>query len=607
MLSVFLAKSTDAQNNDVSRTAWFEDARFGMFISWNACATLEGRYCGEPIRQGVYGEWLRARNRVSRADWDKAYEMMTITPEKVDEWAESAKQAGMKYIIFVAKHHDGLAFWPSKVSGYTFNRLSDVSFDVIGRLKEACDKRGLKLCLYYSQWQDWEDPNGWGNFWEFNSKDQKQFEEYDNFQFWDGSLFRDNLTADQFGKYWYGKAMPQVEELIRNYHPAIIWFDCYIPPKSAIMTDKQLDDMKAMIRKLDPTCLINSRLPSEKIGGVDGVDYETLGDNQFPHQRIGHPWESVVTFSKSWAYNRDDLNWRSTTYFIRNLVRNVSLGGNMAINIGPLSDGAIPDEALVRLHEIGRSLSANKEGIAGCGYTPFEENTQDWGLTTVGRHKDGTNLLYLHVFDWPTDGVIRVNGLKSKVRKAYFPATGTTLQFAQNGKSVHINAKNISMQPYETVIRLDLDSEVEVDNTSIGERNGGDIVMQSTDADIAGVKLEIPDEGSTKLKYQLSGWEAADASASWRITIPAVGKYRVRICYAASINNEGKEFVVSTGNGMELRASTVGTHINWGEFRTFDMGSFDFEENGDQTITVRPSGKQSGELFKLLWVCCSPE
>jgi alpha-L-fucosidase len=544
---------------------------------------------------------------VPRADWDQAIRQMKITPERVDAWAEAARQAGMKYVIFVAKHHDGLAFWPSKVSEYTYNRLSGVSFDVVGRLKKACDARGLKLCFYYSQWQDWEDPDGWGNFWEFNSRDPKQFEGRDDFYFWDGSLFRDNLTSQGFDRYWRRKAMPQVEELIRTYHPAIVWFDCYVPRETTIMSETQLGDMLAMIRKLDTQCLVNSRLPSTRIGGDDGADYETLGDNDFPHQRIGHPWESAVTFPLSWGYNRDDLNWRPTTYFVRNLVRNTSLGGNLVINIGPLADGTVPEEALVRMKEIGRCLAANREGVTGCGYTPFEEGTQDWGLTTTRVGPDGVHQLFLHVFDWPVDGIVRVNGLKTKVRSAHLCSTRRRLDFQQQGTSLHVDARKVSPLPYDTVIRLDLDGEAKADNQIVGERNGGDIVMQASQATCVGVKTEPPPRRGTKLPSQLGNWSAEGAVASWRIAIPAAGRYRMRICYAATVATAGKEFVVSAGPGLELRGQTQATHRNWSEFRTFDLGALAFPKPGEYTVSVGPAGPVTGELFKLLWLCCSPQ
>jgi len=262
-----------------SRTAWFEDARFGLFIHWNASAALEGRFDGEQVRQTEYGEWLRARNRVPRADWDKAIKKMHVTPEVVDGWADAAKDAGMKYVIFVAKHHDGLAYWPSKVSDYSLEKVAGVNFDVIGRLKQACDKRGLKLCFYYSHWHDWEDPFGWGNFWDYNSDNPKQYEGHNDFFFYGGEGYRDNLTPAQFDLYWHRKSMAQVKELMESYHPALLWFDCWQNLSDTNMTEKQVHEMLSMIRATDPKCIVNSRLGISKIGGPDGIDYETLGDN----------------------------------------------------------------------------------------------------------------------------------------------------------------------------------------------------------------------------------------------------------------------------------------------------------------------------------------
>jgi len=601
-LALNLAAALYAAPPPPSRAAWFEAARFGLFIHWNACAGLEGRYCGEPVRQGWYGEWLRARNRVPREDWDAAVRQMHITPRQVEAWAEAAKQAGMRYVVFVAKHHDGLAYWPSKVSDYTFNDLTGTRFDLLACLKRACDKRGLKLGFYYSQWQDWEHPGGWGNFWEFNSKDPKQFEGREDLYYWDGTLFRDNLSPEQFDAYWRQKAMPQVEELVRNYQPALIWFDCYAPRTNTIMSQQQVDDMLGLIRRLDPRVLVNSRLPTDKVGGADGADFETLGDNDFPHQKIGHPWESPVTFPLSWGYNRDDQNWRSTTYFVRNLVRNISLGGNLIINYGPYADGVVPEEALVRMREIGRCLRGNGEGFYGCGYTPFEETTQDWGLTTTRTTPDGKHLLYLHVFDWPVDGVIRVNGLKTPVRAARLCAGDRKLRFQQQGLSTHVFAPRTLPQPYDTVIRLELAGPLDVDNQIVGELNGGGIVMNADRASLRGVKLETPPARGTKLRHQIGGWNTADAQASWKIFVPEAGPRSVKICYASTVELAGGEFLVNAGGGLELRAKTEATHRNWSEFRPFNLGVLNFPQPGEYTLTVQPTKPVSAELFKLLWV-----
>lgn len=580
-----------------SRTAWFEAARFGLFIHWNACAALEGRFDGEPVRQTHYGEWLRARNRVPRADWDAALRQMHVTPEVVEGWAEAAKEAGMKYLIFVAKHHDGLAFWPSAISDYTLNNLAGVGFDVIGKLKEACEARGIVLCFYYSHWHDWEHPYGWGNFWDYNSDDPGQFEGHDDFFFYSGEGHRDNPTPEQFDHYWRTKSMPQVKELIERYRPGMMWFDCWQPLSATNMTPKQVGDMLAMIREADPTVIVNSRLGIEEVG-PDGIDYETLGDNEFPRHRIGHPWESAVTFADSWGYSRDDLNWRPTAYFVRNLVRNVSLGGNLAINFGPQADGRPPEEALDRMRAIGQCLRANGEGFYGCGYTPFDEQVQDWGLTTVD---EANGRLYLHVFDWPVDGVVRVNGLKAPVLSAALASTGESLSFRQSGQSVHVAGPRSMPIPYDTVVRLELGGGLEVDNATLGEINGGGVPMPVSRASLVGARAETPYEGSTKLPVQAGGWGAPGASASWEIYVPEAGKRPLTVGYACAAEVAGQRFVVSAA-GQELAAETKATHRNWSDFRPFPLGHFHFPEPGRYRITIEPAAEVRTELFKLLWL-----
>ena len=583
-----------------SRTAWFEDARFGLFIHWNACAALEGRFDGEPVRQSEYGEWLRARNRVPRAEWDNAIKKMHITPDVVDGWAEAAKEAGMKYVIFVSKHHDGLAYWPSTVSDYTLNNLAGVNFDIAGRLKEACDMRGLKLCFYYSHWHDWEDVNGWGNFWDFNSDDPKQFEGREDFFFYSGEGYRDNLTPEQFNTYWHEKSMAQVRELMEKYQPALFWFDCWLRLEDTNMTTTQVQEMLSMIRSTDSSCIVNSRLGISQVGGEGGVDYETLGDNEFPHrQKIDHPWESAVTFALSWGYSRDDQNWRPATYFIRNLVRNISLGGNLAINFGPMADGRAPQEALACMRQIGDCIRGNKEGFYGCGYTPFEDQTHDWGLTTLD---ESNNALYLHVFDWPVDGIIRVNGLKTQVASATLTGTGQTLDYTQNGPSVHVKGPLSAPVAYDTVIRLHLREPIQVDNETIGEMNGGGISLQASQANIVGVSMAKPYEGSTKLPFEMGGWNSIGASASWSIYIPSSGSRAITVCYASSVETAGQSFTVSAGPGLEISATVKATQLNWSEFRPFAIGEINFPSAGYYTFNLKPFGPLDRELFKLLWI-----
>jgi len=251
------------------------------------------------------------------------------------------------------------------------------------------------------------------------------------------------------------------------------------------------------------------------------------------------------------------------------------------------------------MKQIGACLRANKEGFYGCGYTPFEEHTQDWGLTTVDEHH---NRLYLHVFDWPVDGIVRVNGLKTKITSATLVSKGEKLAFTQSNPSIHITGPRSAPVPYDTVIRLDLGGPLDVDNDTVGEINDGGIALQASRASLKGVVTEKPYDGSTKLPVQIGGWTADGASASWMTYIPSPGKRDVTVSYASTVDTAGQSFTVSSISSHRVTATVHATQANWSEFRPFTIGSIDFPAAGYYTITLQPDGKPTKELFKLLWI-----
>ena len=145
-----------------TRTSWFEEARFGMFIHWGLYSAAEGNWKGENLRYlNNYAEWIRYRNRISKEEYGelaKRFDWENITPE---EWVIQAKKAGMKYIIMTSKHHDGVAIWDTKIGDYSLSKLAGVNRDVIKELADACRKHNMKLGFYYSHWIDWEHPYAW--------------------------------------------------------------------------------------------------------------------------------------------------------------------------------------------------------------------------------------------------------------------------------------------------------------------------------------------------------------------------------------------------------------------------------------------------------------
>src|SRR2546425_11235321 len=181
------------------RMKWWREARFGMFIHWGLYAIPAGEWKGEPI-EGI-GEWIMNRARIPVAEYEQLAKQFNPVKFNADEWVAVAKSAGAKYIVITSKHHDGFAMYGSKVSPYNIVDATPFHRDPMKELAAACRKAGIKLCFYYSQTQDWHEPNGIGNTWDFKAPSPQEFE-----------------------KYYNEKVIPQVRELLTNYGPiGLIW------------------------------------------------------------------------------------------------------------------------------------------------------------------------------------------------------------------------------------------------------------------------------------------------------------------------------------------------------------------------------------------------
>ncbi len=229
------------------RLEWFHEAKYGLFIHWGLYAAPAGQWKGKRI-PGI-GEWIMNRAQIPV----KEYELLarTFNPVKfnAEEWVQLAKDAGMKYIVITAKHHDGFALYDSKVSSWDIVDATPFKRDVLKELAAACAKHGMRLGFYYSQAQDWHEPNGAGNTWDFLADETKK----------------------DFDQYLRDKAEPQVRELLTDYGPvALIWFDT---PR--LMTTARAQRFVDLLRSLQPNTLIDGRL------GMAG-DYVTTGDNVVP-------------------------------------------------------------------------------------------------------------------------------------------------------------------------------------------------------------------------------------------------------------------------------------------------------------------------------------
>ncbi len=358
------APETPAQRD--ARMAWWRDAKFGMFIHWGVYAVPAGKY-GD---KNSYGEWIMQSAKIPVATYQEFAK--SFNPVKYDPvaWARIAKEAGMGYMVITSKHHDGFALFPSDASKWNIRDATPYQNDLLGPLVKAAKADGLKIGFYYSQSQDWNNPGG----------AKAGFQEGEGW---------DDAHKGNYDTYLKDVAVPQVKELLSRYPIDILWWD------TPMHMDTKRAEPFAALAKQHPGLIMNNRLG----GGFSG-------DTATPEQFVpvtGYPgdWETCMTLNGHWGFNAADVNWKSSSDLIRKLADICSKGGNFLLNIGPTAEGEFPQACIDRLREVGQWLKANGDSIYGTKAGPFAHLS--WGCATSKG-----NRLYLHVFDWPKDGKLRV-------------------------------------------------------------------------------------------------------------------------------------------------------------------------------------------------------
>jgi alpha-L-fucosidase len=395
------------------RLEWFRDAHFGMFIHWGLYAVPAGEWKGQAI-PGI-GEWIMLRARIPVAEYERLAEQFNPVKFDADAWASLAAQAGAKYLVITAKHHDGFCMYKSDVSNYNIVDATPFRRDPMQELAAACQRHGVRLCFYYSQTQDWHHPGGDGNDWDY-----------------------DEATKD-FDGYVENYVKPQVRELLTNYGPiGLIWFDT---PKR--MTAEQSRGLVDFVHAIQPDCLVNGR-----IGNGLG-DYAEAGDNRIPSVELQADWETPATINDTWGFKRVDENWKSTADLVQKLVDITSKGGNYLLNVGPTAEGTIPQPSVERMQAVGAWLKTNGAAVYGTRPGPLQ------GIEAYRTTRRGSTV-FLHVFDWPTDGVLRLPALAGSARSARLLASGAPLQVQTSGDGLQLHTGSLTApDASDTVVVLE--------------------------------------------------------------------------------------------------------------------------------------------------------
>lgn len=583
------APFVSAQKNTGERAKWFVNDRLGMFIHWGVYSSAEGVWKGEELRNNnQYAEWIQYRNRISKSEYltllDR-FDWESIDPEK---WVILAKESGMKYITLTAKHHDGFALWESQSSDYNIYNKSNKDRDIVKELADACKKHGLKMGLYYSHWIDWEDDRSWDHTKEVYGIDYKNYD-----------------------RYWQEKVIPQMTELLTNYGEiSIIWFDMWIHHSRTIVSKQQLFQLKNLIRKLQPNCLINSRL-GLSIEEDKDVDFRTLGDNQLGKEKYEYPWQTPATIAHSWGYNSRQDKWKSTSTILKSLIGNVSLNGNLMLNIGPRADGSLPYEALSRLDDMGDWLKKNGNSIYGSEAFDLRTNLHDWGTLTYKEINPNKHYIFLHVFNWPLKRLLKLTGISSKPKKIFSLSNteNKSLNFKHKSVLTEINLPKNPFDKFVSVIVLEYDKNPIAYKGLVAESSEGGYSLNlenynyiNGDGKINDAKKygTIPKNILVQKKQILK----------WKIFISEPGEYSVDSSYSFQDDKDGgntKFEINDTKLKQKFKSTgkTVGEPLqDWviDNYKSNKLGSFKINKTGIYQVTLTLEPNKDPVKWQWLWI-----
>ena len=548
-----------AHEDEHPRAGWFKASKFAMFIHWGLYSEAANVWNGKNVH-GI-AEWLMRRERISVAEYETLAARFNPVDFNADTIAKLAKAAGMRYIVLTAKHHEGFALFKSEADPFNVVDATPFKRDIAGELADACRAHGLGIGFYYSQYLDWHEENAAGNDWDFGE-------------------------SRDFDRYFRKKALPQITELLTNYGPvSLIWFDT--PGAMARESSQELYDL---VRRLQPECLVNSR-----IGNGLG-DYSSLGDQEVPLIVPEGPWETVDTHNDTWAYSIHDHHWKSERELISRLVRIASLGGTYMLNVSPTGKGNIPPKSARILSLVGDWL--NIHGASIYGSNPSAIPAQPWGVVTTGPQK-----LYLHVLKWPADGELFIPGLDGVECRVAVMATGEGLTTRERPGVLIVEIPRVPPIAPVTVLSIDFVGHI---STGGSERILHPGIINLFDAPFC--ETSSCRTGKRQWMEKFGDWHHADvveniatgSTMSWPLTAVGVSTWTVSLEYECLPAADGSELELSLGESrwcFPVQATGCG-HAGRTRLRRETLGMVRISEPGVLSLSLHATDiRGDGELI----------
>ncbi|MGM9475013.1 alpha-L-fucosidase [Pedobacter sp. GSP4] len=532
------------KTTEASRGKIFKQGRYAMFIHFGYFSHFANKWNGKTY-YGI-GEWMMNENmaNLTPAQYMPGVKDFNPVNFNADTIAKIAKDAGMKYVVITAKHHDGFSMFRSKANPFNIYDATAFKRDPIKEMATACKKAGIGLGIYYSHFQDWTAPGG-GAGWVDSTKGEK---------------------AKTFDDYFNEKCLPEVQQLTIEYGPlAVLWFDT---PGS--IEKKYAQQLANVVHQNQPTAFICGRI------GHGLGDYSTLGDMEVPKKNVPGLWESVDVTNDSWGYAWYDNNWKTPKQILTNTLSTVARGGNYMLNVGPSDKGEILPQPKAALISVGNWIKKYPK-------TVYEGGRSPWGheLPWVDAITNG-NTISLLVYNWPSTGKLYLPNLQSEISsiKLLTGKTAIPLSHTKKVNSIEIKIPSVAPEKLVSVIALKTvgapkaSSQLAIDPQ---QETVMDALFAKTENAQKSDEHWMEKFGEWKHVARISDWKE-NGKATWEVNVQQAGYYQIALNYTG----QGKcVWKIDNGGQMVQNQQSSSAVYHW-----YPFGWMYFSKAGTYNIVV---------------------